>query len=240
MTTIWIGGIHAVNQALTDNKILKLQIVQNKKSKNLLKLLDLAKTKNIEIEFVEFYALDLLLPDIKHQGVAGLIQLEGKFKSWQEAIAGKEKPLILVLDSIQDPHNLGACLRSALGFNVDAVLIPKNNAADISSTVHQVSCGAAQILPIFKVVNLRQEIKLMKEKGIWILAADMKGENLYNLDLQIPLAIIMGNEEKGIQHLLKEDCDFIASIPINPKLESLNVSVATAVILAEIGRQKLC
>ena len=181
------------------------------------------------------------LPHVKHQGIAAQCRLLQKAQSWQEVTAGSENPLLLILDNIQDPHNLGACLRSALAFGVDCVLIPNNNSASINPTVHKVSCGASEILPIFQTSNLNREISLMKEQGIWIVGGAMGfcSQTLYRIDFAtLPLAVIVGNEATGIRPSLQEKCDFLAEIPMNSAMESLNVSVASAILLYEINRQR--
>ena len=245
MQKIYIGGIHAVKQALDDRKIISVEVAANKKSKNLSLLLSELTAKNIPIKYVESYQIDFRLPGVKHQGIAAECALENSAANWQEIVAAKfaanEQPLILILDSLQDPHNLGACLRTALAADVDCVLIPNNNAAEINATVHQVSCGASEILPIFRVSNLKRDIEIMKERGIWIVggAGEETSRNLYSLELgKIPLAVVVGNEANGIGANIRNACDYLAKIPMNPKMESLNVSVATAVLLYEIKRQR--
>lgn len=240
MSEQWIGGIHAVEQALESTKVLSLKVASKKASKKLTALLALAQEKGVGIEYCEFYQLDQLLFGVRHQGVAALCRFDGaQYQSWQDAIAGKEKPLILILDSIQDPHNLGACLRSALAAKVDAVLLPNSRAADLNATVHKVSCGASEILPIFKVANLRQELSEMQEKGIWAVAG-VGGvtTSYYDLDLNTGLAIVVGNEAEGIRQSLQAQCDYQAQIPMYEAMESLNVSVACAIMLFEAQRQR--
>lgn len=236
----WIGGIHAVRQALTDRTIQRIEAVVGKQSKNLLALLEEARAQGIQIDGVEAYELDMRLPGVKHQGIAAACQLVGKAENWEAAIAGVEKPLVLVLDGIQDPHNLGACLRSAMAAGVDAVLIPNSRSADITPAVHKVSCGASEVLPIFKVANLKREIERMKEKGLWVVGgAGERAESLYDVALNVPLVIIVGNEGEGIRHGLKEACDYLVAIPMAEGMESLNVSVACGVMLFETRRQRL-
>ena len=149
-------------------------------------------------------------------------------------------PLILILDGVQDPHNLGACLRSANGAGVDAVIIPRDRAAPVTDTAVSISCGGASHTPIFRVTNLARVIDELKKRDIWIAGtSDHKGtKNLYETDLTGPLALIMGSEEKGMRRLTQDKCDFLLSIPMAGFVECLNVSVATGVSLFEIVRQR--
>ncbi len=234
------GGIHTVQQLLADGKALRLYVADNKKSKNLAALVSDARARGVPVETVALYQLDMMLPDVRHQGVAAVSEARGQAADWTDAIAGVEKPLLLLLDSIQDPHNLGACLRSAAAAGVDAVLIPNSRAADITPVVEKVACGATEILPIFRVSNLRREAERMQRQGIWVVGgAGGAAQSLYATDLNLPLAIIVGNEGEGIRHGLRELCDFLVQIPMAEGMESLNVSVACGVMLFEARRQRL-
>ena len=157
-----------------------------------------------------------------------------------DLLAQRKKPLILILDCVQDPHNLGACLRSANGAGVDAVIIPKDRAATVTDTVMSVSCGGAENTPIFRVTNLVRTMELLKERGVWIAGtSDHQGtQDLYEADLSGPLALVMGSEAKGMRRLTQENCDFLLSIPMAGEVECLNVSVATGVCLFEVVRQR--
>ena len=236
----YTGGVHAVRQLLDDGAVRRLFVADNKKSKNVAALVADARARHVPVETVALYEIDMMLPGVRHQGIAALSESQAQAASWQDAVAGIDKPLILVLDSIQDPHNLGACLRSALAAGVHAVLIPNNRAADITPAVAKVSCGAADVLPIYKVSNLRREVEAMQRQGIWIVGgAGEAAQTIYATDLNLPLVIIVGNEAEGIRHGLREQCDFLARIPIDAAMESLNVSVACGVMLFEARRQRL-
>lgn len=236
---LWLGGIHAVRQALSDGRVQQIESVEGKRSKNLLALLEDAAAAGVPISYVAHYALDMRLPNVKHQGVAAACVLQEAPKTWQQAVAGVPLPLLLILDGVQDPHNLGACLRSALAAGVDAVLLPNSRSADITPAVHKVSCGAAEVLPIFRVANLKREIEAMKVQGIWVVGgAGEQAQSLYDTPLNTPLALIVGNEGEGIRHGLREACDYLAAIPMSGKMESLNVSVACGVMLFEARRQR--
>jgi 23S rRNA (guanosine2251-2'-O)-methyltransferase len=151
-----------------------------------------------------------------------------------------KNPLILILDCVQDPHNLGACLRSANGAGVDAVILPKDRAAPVTDTAIAISCGGASHTPIFRVTNLVRCIEMLKTRGIWIAGtSDHQGtQDLYATDLTGPLALVMGSEAKGMRRLTTENCDYLLSIPMAGFVECLNVSVATGVCLFEIVRQR--
>ena len=234
------GGIHTVQQLLADGKALRLYVADNKKSKNLAALVAEAQTRGVPVETVALYELEMMLPGVRHQGVAALSEARGQAADWTDAIAGVEKPLLLVLDSIQDPHNLGACLRSAAAAGAHAVLIPNSRAADVTPVVEKVACGATEILPLFRVSNLRREVERMQRQGIWVVGgAGGAAQSLYATDLTVPLAVIVGNEGEGIRHGLREQCDFLVQIPMADGMESLNVSVACGVMLFEARRQRL-
>ena len=234
------GGIHTVQQLLADGKALRLYVADNKKSKNLAALVAEAQARGVPVETVALYELEMMLPVVRHQGVAAASEARGQAADWTDAIAGVEKPLLLLLDSIQDPHNLGACLRSAAAAGAHAVLIPNSRAADVTPVVEKVACGATEILPLFRVSNLRREVERMQRQGIWVVGgAGGAAQSLYATDLTVPLAVIVGNEGEGIRHGLREQCDFLVQIPMADGMESLNVSVACGVMLFEARRQRL-
>lgn len=235
----WLGGINAVSQAIEEGQALELQVAAHKQSKRIKELCEKAKALGIAIQQVAGYEIDMLLPGVRHQGVAARCTIGHKASCWQDAIAGKDKPLVLILDSIQDPHNLGACLRSAAAAGVDAVLIPSSRAVDVNATVSKVACGGAEIVPVFKVANLRREIETMQAQGIWVVGgAGEAAQPLYDIDLNLALAIVVGNEGDGIHYGIREQCDYLAAIPIDERMESLNVSVACGVMLFEARRQR--
>ena len=236
----WLGGINAVSQAIEEGRVREIQIAEHKQSKRIAALCEAAKAQGTKVKHVAGYEIDMLLPGVRHQGVAALCDVGHEAGCWQDAIAGRDKPLILILDSIQDPHNLGACLRSAAAAGVDAVLIPSSRAVDVNATVSKVACGGAEIVPVFKVANLRREIEAMQAQGIWVVGgAGEAAQPLYDIDLNLPLAIVVGNEGDGIHFGIREQCDYLAAIPIDERMESLNVSVACGVMLFEARRQRL-
>jgi 23S rRNA (guanosine2251-2'-O)-methyltransferase len=150
-----------------------------------------------------------------------------------------ETPLLLVLDGVQDPHNLGACLRTAEAAGATAVIVPRDRAAGLSPTVRKVACGAAEIVPLIQVVNLARTLRWLQQRQIWILGTDDQAEKtLYDADLKGALAVVLGAEEGGLRRLTREACDLLVRIPMHGVIESLNVSVATGVALFEAVRQR--
>ncbi|MHB9012441.1 MAG: 23S rRNA (guanosine(2251)-2'-O)-methyltransferase RlmB [Ignavibacteriaceae bacterium] len=194
--------------------------------------------KCTEVPFQKFNSLS------SHQNTQGIIAVKSdqKYSSLEELISlSKQKryPLLLILDSVQDTHNLGAILRSAECAGVDGVILTKYNSAPINETVNKTSAGAISYLKICTVNNLSVSIKQLKENGFWIVGSSLDNSKNYNeVDYKIPVALIVGNEEKGIRKLTADNCDFIVSIPMNGKVQSLNVSVATGILLFEILRQR--
>lgn len=237
---VWIGGVNAVAQALMLGKVQVLHIAEHKRSKKVQALQDQAESLHVAVNQVPGYEIDLLLPGVRHQGVAACCVQDAQAGRWQDCVAGRERPFLLILDSIQDPHNLGACLRSAAAAGVDGVLIPNSRAAEITPTVRKVASGAAELMPVFRVANLRREVMAMQEQGIWVVAAAGEAEQpLYDVDLTVPLAVVVGNEGEGIHYGLRQQCDYLASIPMDAQMESLNVSVACGIMLFEVRRQRL-
>lgn len=236
-----LGGINAVREALQQGQALELWLDTKKRGNvKIQELQALAEERRVPVLWREGHQLDMDLPGLRHQGAGARCQpRETVAASWAEAIAGQPAPLLLILDSIQDPHNLGACLRSAVAAGVAAVLIPKNRAAEITPTVRKVACGATEILPIFTVTNLRREMAQMQQQGITLIGAAGEAEtSIYDLDLRGPLALVLGNEGEGLRHGVREACDRLGRIPLNPAMESLNVSVACGVLLFEAVRQR--
>jgi len=200
-----------------------------------------AKKRGIKCNQIPLERFKTFSPDKNAQGVIALKQ-DFKFSSLDEILSEPKKstlPLLLILDEIQDPHNVGAILRSAECSGVNGVLLTKHNSATITPTVTKVSAGATEHLKIAQVNNLSQTIDELKEKGFWIVGSSLENAKPYTeLDYKIPIALIVGNEEKGIRKLTASKCDFLVKIPMSGKIQSLNVSVATGILLFEILRQR--
>ena len=239
-----ICGIHAVESALRNDAENLGQIWLDKRSRNdrLKKLVQMAEESGLRLLAADPDKLDKIAGNNRHQGI---VAEYFKLKSYTEndlydlLDALEETPFLLVLDGVTDPHNLGACLRTAEGAGVHAVIAPKYNAASITPTVRKVASGAAEVVPFIAVTNLARTLDTLKERGIWLTGtSDKAKQTLYQADLKGPVAIVMGAEGAGIRRLTEERCDFLVSIPMKGQVSSLNVSVATGVCLFEALRQR--
>lgn len=239
-----ICGIHAVESALRNDAENLGQIWLDKRSRNdrLKKLIQMAEESGLRLLAADPDKLDKIAGNNRHQGI---VAEYFKLKSYTEndlydlLDALEETPFLLVLDGVTDPHNLGACLRTAEGAGVHAVIAPKDNAASITPTVRKVASGAAEVVPFIAVTNLARTLDTLKERGIWLTGtSDKAKQTLYQADLKGPVAIVMGAEGAGIRRLTEERCDFLVSIPMKGQVSSLNVSVATGVCLFEALRQR--
>ncbi len=201
-----------------------------------------AKKHDTIINYVNRERLEQLSETGKHQGViamAAAYEYADVDTILKKAEEKGEPPFILLLDGIEDPHNLGAIIRTANLAGAHGVIIPKRRAVGLTATVAKTSAGAINYTPVAKVTNLTQTMKELKEKGMWFVGADMGGETMYNLDLTGPIGVVIGSEGDGISKLVKENCDFIASIPMKGDIDSLNASVAAGVLTYEIVRQRM-
>ncbi|MPV86395.1 23S rRNA (guanosine(2251)-2'-O)-methyltransferase RlmB [Ostreibacterium oceani] len=234
-----IAGINAVNTALEKSQsFARIFIDAGKQTTRIKRLAEQAKQQNITIEWVDKLTLDLMLPGIKHQGVIAELHRMDSTVSIAD-IAQTNDPLFLILDGIQDPHNLGACLRSAAAAQVDAVILPKNRSASVTPVVSKVACGGAEMLPIFYETNLTRTLNELKSYGLWSVAlSGHSQQTIYQTDFRQGMVIVMGNEGDGVSHGLLNQVDFQAVIPMPGDMESLNVSVATGIVLFEALRQR--
>ena len=175
----------------------------------------------------------------KHANLATKVVI-GNEEHLYERLKKCANPFVLILDGIQDPHNLGACLRTADAAGVDAVIIPKDRAVSLTDTVRKIACGAAETVPFFQVTNLATVMKKLKENGIWLVGtSDRAKQSLYDLDLRTPTGIVIGGEADGVRRLTGDSCDFLVSIPMLGEVPCLNASVATGVTLFEVVRQRM-
>ena len=194
------------------------------------------------IKYVTKERLDQMSETGKHQGViayAAAYEYAEVEDILQKARDKGEAPFLFLLDNIEDPHNLGAIIRTANLAGAHGVIIPKNRAVGLTATVAKASAGALNYTPVAKVTNLGQTIEELKKEGLWFVCADMDGTQMYQLDLRGPIGLVIGNEGSGVGRLVKEKCDFIASIPMRGDIDSLNASVAAGVLAYEIVRQRL-
>ncbi len=203
-----------------------------------------AAAAGIRVAAVSRSELDRQYPDATHQGVVAVLRAAAQTLTDRQLPAFLEAlpapALLLVLDGVQDPHNLGACLRSADAAGAQAVIMPRDRAAGLTPVVYKVACGAAQTVPVFAVTNLARTLRMLKQAGIWLYgASDRAPQSLHETDLTGPLALVLGSEGRGLRRLTAELCDFLVAIPMAGVVESLNVSVAAGVLLFEARRQRM-
>jgi len=239
-----IFGIHSIDAALTHDpaNILELYIESDSQNARLKELSERARDAGVKPHSRSRDALDKMTGGARHQGAVARYKTPPPRAESElvELVAKAQKDtLLLVLDGVTDPHNLGACLRSAEAAGVTAVVVPKDKAAGITPTVRKASAGAADRIAFFAVTNLARTLKHLKDAGVWLVGlADDAPQDLYTLDLKGATAIVMGSEGEGMRRLTRESCDFLARIPMRGSVESLNVSVATGVVLFEALRQR--
>jgi len=245
MSTTDIFGLHAVTTLLTRNsdRVRRLFVQQGRDDVRLQAVLELADTRAIKVVTQAKEALDQRAGGGRHQGVIAecdpLRALSEKALDRILEQSSDTVPLLLVLDGVTDPHNLGACLRTADAAGVAAVIAPKDKSAPLNATVAKVACGAAEVVPYIQVTNLSRTLQLLKQHGIWITGtAGEASQNLFEADLTGPQVIVMGAEGKGMRRLTREQCDQLVNIPMAGEVSSLNVSVATGVCLFEVVRQR--
>ena len=201
-----------------------------------------AKKKDVMIKYVTKERLDQISETGKHQGViayAAAYEYADLEDIFDKAREKGEDPFVVILDNIEDPHNLGAIIRTANLAGAHGVIIPKNRAAGLTATVARTSAGALNFTPVVKVTNISKTIQELKDRGLWFVCADMGGTEMYKLNLKGPIGLVIGNEGDGVSRLVRENCDMIASIPMKGDIDSLNASVAAGVLAYEIVRQRL-
>lgn len=201
-----------------------------------------AETLGIDVRFVESEALDRRAEGLRHQGVLALCDAPTALSEqdlWDLLERLDHPPLLLILDQVQDPHNLGACLRSADAAGADAVIAPRDRAAGLTAAVRRTAAGAAEAVPFIQVTNLARCLRGLRDRGIWLTGlAGEAGDSFYGVDLTGPAGLVLGAEGHGLRRLTREHCDFLAGLPLRGTVESLNVSVAAAVCLYEARRQR--
>lgn len=238
-----IEGRNAVIEAFRSGKpIDKIYVLDGCQDGPISSIKREAKKHDTMIKYVTKERLDQMSDTGKHQGVIATAaayeyaEIEDMF-----ALAKKkgEAPFLFLLDNIEDPHNLGAIIRTANLAGAHGVIIPKNRAVGLTATVARTSAGALNYTPVAKVTNISKTIEDLKQKGLWFVCADMSGETMYRLNLKGPIGLVIGSEGEGVSRLVKEKCDYIASIPMKGDIDSLNASVAAGVLAYEIVRQRL-
>ena len=237
-----IEGRNAVIEAFRSNKTIdKLFILDKCQDGPIKTILREAKKQDTIIQFVSKERLDQLSKTGHHQGAIAMAAAYEYAEVSEILEAAKEKgepPFLFILDEIEDPHNLGAIIRTANLAGAHGVIIPKRRAVGLTATVAKTSAGAINYTPVAKVTNIKKTMEELKKEGLWFVCADMGGEVMYDLDLKGPIGIVIGNEGQGVSRLVKEACDFTASIPMKGEIDSLNASVAAGVLAYEVFRQR--
>ena len=239
-----VYGLHAVITLLerSPEQIMELWLLDTRNDKRMQKVLDLARAQEIAVRETDKGLMNQKTEEANHQGVIA-------WRKPRQNVTEKHLPeildnltgtaLILILDGITDPHNLGACLRTADAAGAQLVLAPKDQSAPLNATVAKVACGAAEVVPYIQVTNLARTMKELQERGIWIIGtAGEADQDIYQQDLTGPVALVMGAEGSGMRRLTREKCDFLANIPMAGEVSSVNVSVATGICLFEVVRQR--
>ncbi|MES1951773.1 TrmH family RNA methyltransferase [Salinisphaera sp. S4-8] len=237
-----IGGFHAVMSAIEkDRGLARIWLASGRRDGRADALRAAAADRGIEIVSADMAALDAMLADVRHQGCIAerALAREKRESDLPDLLAAAERPWVLALDQVQDPHNLGACLRSAAAAGVTAVIAPRKRAAGLTAAVRKVAAGAAERIAFVPVTNLTRAIARLQDEGFWAVGLDGTAErSIYDSDLPERLVLVAGGEEKGIRALTARQCDALVSIPMAGDIESLNVSVATGVALFEALRQR--
>ena len=239
-------GLHSVQAALdySPKKIHQAWVDCGRQDKRLGQAVEDLAALGIVPEKVDRKRLDRLADNNNHQGIVIEVEMPGELsesdlKTAVENLSETQTALFLVLDNVQDPHNFGACLRTADATGVQGVIITKDNATGITPTVCKVASGAAETVPVYQVTNLARTLRWLKGEGLWIMgAAGETAQTVYTADFTVPMALVVGAEGKGLRRLTKEQCDVLVSVPMLGQVESLNLSVATGVLLYEAVRQR--
>ena len=243
MSNELIFGFHALD-ALLDvhpEKILEVWMLKGRDDERLNALQARLMEVGVKTQLANRTALDSKAKGGQHQGIVAKVQALPTLNETdlEQLLAGQDTPFLLVLDGVTDPHNLGACLRTADAAGVHGVIVPKDNSASLTPVVRKVASGAAEVVPLFQVTNLARTLRLLQDKGVWVVGtAGEADHSVYQSTFSGALALVMGAEEKGMRRLTREHCDELVSIPMAGSVSSLNVSVATGVCLFEMVRQR--
>ncbi|HLR20391.1 MAG TPA: 23S rRNA (guanosine(2251)-2'-O)-methyltransferase RlmB [Tissierellaceae bacterium] len=242
MEDIYVTGRNPIIELLkTDRKIDKIFIAKGSPKGSIKKIVGMAKDKNILIQEVGKSRLDAISEGSAHQGIAALVsgfKYSGIDDILEKARNNNQSPFVIILDQIEDPHNLGAIIRTAEAAGVHGIIIPKRRSAQVNQTVYKSSSGAVEHMLIADVTNISDTISKLKDEGLWIYGADMNGESYYfDTDLKGAVALVIGNEGKGISRIVKEKCDVLIKIPMLGSISSLNASASAAVLIYEVLRQ---
>ena len=243
MSNELIFGFHSVEAILAKEpeRFLEIYALKGREDKRLNPVIDQARKFGISVQFMQRKALDNKANGEQHEGIIANVKAARMYneKDLDEIIAREETPFLLVLDGITDPHNLGACLRSADAAGVHAIIVPKDKSAKLNGTARKVACGAAETVPLVQVTNLARTLREIKDAGVWVVGtAGETDTELFDANLTGPMAVVMGAEGDGMRRLTREHCDLLVKIPMAGSVSSLNVSVATGICLFEVLRQR--
>lgn len=240
-----LAGFHAVRARIRHaaSSVKELYVEEARRDKRMQSFIEFAESQGLRIIFADKARLDAIAGGVRHQGVVAMateVELAMSVDELLDELEDKgETPLLLLLDSVTDPHNLGACLRSADAAGCHAVIAPRDRAVGLNATVRRVACGAAETIPYITVTNLARTIRSLKERDVWVVGTDDQAESdIYSIDTRRSTAWVMGAEGEGMRRLTRETCSELVSIPMHGSVESLNVSVASAVCLYESLRQR--
>jgi 23S rRNA (guanosine2251-2'-O)-methyltransferase len=236
-----IYGIHAVEAALRNQSenVLQVFVQQGRNDNRIKKILDIAKNSGVSLQSISNEKLKEKCPKARHQGVVAEIRAGRSGTVTLDDVLQKESVLLLLLDEVQDPHNIGACLRTADAIGVDAVVVSKNRSPALTPVIRNVASGAAETVPYIMVSNIARALEKIKDNNVWVMGTSGDAsQTIYDCNVNNRLALVMGSEGKGMRRLTREACDELISIPMQGSIESLNISVATAVCLYEIRRQQ--
>lgn len=237
-----IVGRNAVMQALESGRTIdSVTVAEGQRGGQAAKIIEICREKKIPVKYADSRKLDKLCGGAAHQGVAAFAaahdyaELDDIFNLAQSR---GESPFIVICDGLEDPHNLGAILRTAEAAGVHGVIIPKRNSVTLNYTVAKTSAGAIEYVPVVKVTNIAGTIDTLKDRGVWVFGADMDGTPWTELDFTGSAALVIGSEGRGLSKLVREKCDFIASLPMKGRINSLNASVAAGILMFEASRQR--
>jgi 23S rRNA (guanosine2251-2'-O)-methyltransferase len=235
----YICGVHAVYEAIVSGRlpVERIHISREVRSGKIQDILELARRKDIPVRRENRAVIDQLAPGTSHQGIVA-ITAHTRYAPF-EILFKRDRPLVVVLDGVEDPHNLGAVLRTAEAAGASGVVVPERHSAPLSATVAKASAGAVAHLPVVRVTNLVHAVDAMKERGLWIVGIDPgANQDWTTFDYSGPVAIVLGGEHRGLRRLVREHCDLLVRLPMLGKVESLNISVAAAIVLYEAVRQR--
>lgn len=236
-----VAGRNPVTEALGGSRTVERVFIADGAEGSVSKIVAIAREQGVIVDFVPKEKIDAMAPGVKHQGVVAKVseysyaEIDEVFKKAEES---GEDPFIVILDEIEDPHNLGAIIRTAECVGAHGVIVPKRRSASLTQTAALSAAGAIETMPVVQVTNLVRTIEELKQRGVWIAAADMDGDVYYDADLSGAIAVVIGNEGRGVGRLVKESCDFVLSIPMRGSINSLNASNAAAVLMYGIRRAR--